>query len=141
MKRRFWDPAVDVDAVWDRNPSARDAWAVYTLLAFAIGMSLLLGAPERTSAAAFLLFHQTGGALVWGPLFLGGATALTAARSLSLTAMRWAHWAGAATLLLWGISFFQSSVHSPAASLLGAPAFTAVACLMASRALDYRRVS
>jgi hypothetical protein len=133
--------ADDVNDLWDASDGLVRGYWIVTALVTATAISLLVGGDERIVSAAFAGIRATGGAALWGCVYLALALALGITRAVSVIALRWSLWIAAVLFLLWGVSFADSVAASPSSSWLGVVNYVAIAAWCMSQAESYRRRS
>lgn len=122
---------------WAAHPGLGRAHGAVAVLAAYQGLTLLLGDPARSSAAAFNTIREVGGTTAWGLLLLGGAAALVAAACVGPRSTRAALLVGAMVHGLLALWFALAALHNPAVSLWGPGQFTIFCFWHVSQAMEY----
>lgn len=137
MTRRL-TPHGDTHILWAANPGASRAYRLITAITGYEGVSLLWGAPERTTSPAYATIHQVGGPVLFGWVLTAAAALLILAPMVSLRWTRFALLTGCALHVLIALSFTDAATDSSFAGILGLGWFWGGAAWFISQAELYR---
>lgn len=124
--------------LWVVNPGAGRAYTLIAAWTLYAGLALIVGSPERTSSASYLMIRQTGGPFWFGLVLTVLGVSLLAAPWLHLMVMRLALLADCAVHVILGASFGVSAYTDHRAGLLAPGLYLVVLLWCVSQAEIYR---